>query len=295
VWGEKTTDEMGDLWLQIAARSPSDHQALASDVQRKARGEDLAAYTKLLRNDTANPLRHDAVAALYFEDGRVDDAIAEYTESLRLDPRSATSHYNLGLALSVRGRREAAIGEYEAALRIDADYAQAHNNLGALLYLAGRTEEAAEHYRRAIARRPDSVEAHTNLGLALSAEGRTSEAVVELRTALQLAPDLAQALAGLAWIRATAADASLRNPDEAVVLAERAVSLSGGRRDISVLDALAAAYAAAGRFEEAVATATAGVDAAAAAGATDVAARFRERLDLYRQHQAYRMPRSNFP
>jgi hypothetical protein len=86
----------------------------------------------------------------------------------------------------------------------------------------------------------------------------------------------------------------LRNPDEAVVLAERAVSLSG-RRDISVLDALAAAYAAAGRFEEAVATATAGVDAAAAAGATDVAARFRERLDLYRQHQAYRMPRSNFP
>jgi len=294
VWGEKTTDEMGDLWLQIAARSPSDHQALASDVQRKARGEDLAAYTKLLGNDPANPLRHDAVAALYFEDGRVDDAIAEYTESLRLDPRSAASHYNLGLALSVRGRREAAIGEYEAALRIDPDYAQAHNNLGALLHLAGRTEEAAEHYRRAIARRPDSVEAHTNLGLLLSSEGRTSEAVVELRTALRLAADGAQALAGLAWIRATAADASLRNPDEAVALAERAASLSG-RRDISVLDALAAAYAAAGRFDEAVAVATAGVDAAAAAGATDVAARFRERLDLYKRRQTYRIPRSNFP
>jgi len=294
VWGEKTSDEMGDLWLQLAARSAGDRQILADDVLRKARAEDLAAYTKLLRDDPANPLRHDAVAALYYAGGRIDEAIAEYGESLRLDPRSAPSHYNLGLALSVRGRRDQAIREFEAALRLDPDYAQAHNNLGALLHLLGRTDEAREHYRRAIALRPDNIEAHTNLGLLLSAQGKPGEAVEELRTALQLAPDRAQALAGLAWIRATAGDASLRNSDEAVALAERAASLTG-RRDIGTLDVLAAAYAAAGRFDEAVATATAGIEAAVAAGASDVAARFRERLDLYRRRQAYRMPGSNFP
>jgi Flp pilus assembly protein TadD len=294
VWGEKTTDEMGDLWLQIAARSSADHQMLAADVQRKARTEDLAAYTKLLRNEPGNPLRHDAVASLYFDGGRVDEAIAEYMESLRLDPRSAASHYNLGIALSVRGRRDAAIAEFETALGIDPDYAQAHNNLGALLHLAGRTDAAADHYRRAIALRPDNVEAHTNLGLLLSAQGRAADAVPELQAALRLAPDRPQALAGLAWIRATAADAALRNPAEAIVLAERAVAQSA-RRDIASLDALAAAYAAAGRFDDAVTAARAGVEAAAAAGAPEVAAQFRQRLEMYQQGRAYRIPRSKFP
>jgi hypothetical protein len=37
VWGQNTTDEMGDLWLQVAARPPEDHQVLAADVRRKAR------------------------------------------------------------------------------------------------------------------------------------------------------------------------------------------------------------------------------------------------------------------
>ena len=294
VWGQNTTDEMGDLWLQVAARSSADHQRLAADVRQKARAEDLAAYRSLLRDDPGNPLRHDAVASLYYEGGQIDEAIAEYAESLRLDPRSAQTQYNLGIALSVRGRRDEAVAAFEGALRIDPDYAQAHNNLGALLHLLGHPDAALDHYRRAIALRPDNVEAHSNLGLLLSARGQAANAVLELRTALDMAPDQPQALAGLAWIRATAADPSLRNTQEAVTLAERAAGLTM-RRDIASLDALAAAYAAAGRFTEAVETARAGLDAATAAGAFDVAAQFRQRLDMYRQGQPYRMPGSKFP
>jgi tetratricopeptide (TPR) repeat protein len=291
VWGQNTTDEMGDLWLQIAARSSSDHETLAADVRRKTRTEDLAAYTTLLRADPMNPLRHDAVASLYFDNGQIDEAIAEYSESLHLDPHSAQSQYNLGIALSVRGRREQAIAAFEAALRIDPDYAQAHNNLGALLHLVGRSEPAMEHYRRAIALRPDNVEAHANLGLLLSAQGRAAEAAREFQDALLRMPDFAPALAGLAWIRATAADPALRNSDEAVALAERAAAQTA-RRDVASLDALAAAYAAAGRFDEAVAAARAGVDAATAVGALEVATQFRQRLQLYEQGRPYRVPRS---
>jgi Tfp pilus assembly protein PilF len=290
LWGQNTTDEMGDLWLQIAARTAADHEVLADDVRRKARSEDLKAYTTLLGRNPTDPLRHDAVASLYFDAGRVDEAIAEYTESLRLDPSSASSHYNLGIALSVRGRRDEAIAAFESALRINPDYAQAHNNLGALLHLMDREEPAIEHYRRAIALRPDIVEAHANLGLLLSARGQVADAVRELRTALDMRPDLAPALAGLAWIRATAADPALRNADEAIGLAERAATQTG-RRDVAALDALAAAYAAARRFDEAVATAQAGLEAATAAGAIDVAAQFRQRLQLYQQGRPYQMPR----
>src|SRR4030095_12399490 len=64
VWGQNTTDEMGDLWIQMVPRANGDAAALAADVQRKRSTEDLAAYMKLLEADPANPLRHDAVAML---------------------------------------------------------------------------------------------------------------------------------------------------------------------------------------------------------------------------------------
>ena len=99
-----------------------------------------------------------------------------------------------------------------------------------------------------------------------------------------------QALSGLAWIRATAADPTLRNPAQALQLAERAAALTG-RRDVAALDALAAAYAATGRFDEAIATAQTAVDSAAAAGQADVAAQLRERLAVYQKRESYRVAR----
>src|SRR5712692_1505942 len=125
VWGQNTSDEMGDLWIQVIPRSAADEKILNEDFRRKAHTEDLAAYTKLLRSDPGNPLRHDAVAALYLEGGKIDEAIAEFRQSLRLNNDSAPTHYNLGYALSARGRRDEAIAELADALRIDPDYALA--------------------------------------------------------------------------------------------------------------------------------------------------------------------------
>jgi Flp pilus assembly protein TadD len=288
VWGQNTTDEMGDLWIQVVPRTASDENVLAADVRQKAHAEDLAAYTKLLAGDPENPLRHDAVAALCFEEGRVDDAIAHYWRSLQLNPESASTEYNLGIAYSARGRRSDAIAHFEAAVRLDPDYAQAHNNLGALLQVTGRWSEALEHYQRALAVRPDSLDAHTNLGLLLSAMGRPAPAIAELRQALALRGDHVPALAGLAWIRATSFDATLRDPADAVGLAERA-DRAASHRDLATLDALAAAYAAAARFDAAVDVARAAVQMAAAAGLTAVSHQFQNRLDLYQSGRPYRV------
>lgn len=287
VWGQNTTDEMGDLWLQLVPRRADDFALLNQDVRRKSLSEDLAAYTRLLERDPTNPLRHDAVAALYFDAGQADRAIAHYTESLRLNPASAATHYNIGIAFASRGRREDAIAHFEQAVRLDPDYAQAHNNLGALQYLVGRREQASEHFRRAIALRPDNVEARTNLGALLANEGRLAEALAEYRAALDLRSGDVKALAGAAWIRATAADATLRNGDEAVTFAERAAEGSG-RRDLATLDALAAAYAEVGRFAEAVEVAESGNKQASQAGLGDIAAKFTARAALYRQNRPYR-------
>ena len=289
VWGQNTSDEMGDLWIQVIPRSADDAAALGDDFRRKAHAEDLAAYTKLLRGDPGNPLRHDAVASLYLDEQRFDDAIAEFRESLRLNRESAPTHYNLAFALSVRGKREDAIAELEEAIRIDPDYAQAHNNLGAMLQVRGNTADALAHFERAVALRPDNVEARANLGQLLSNLGRQAEAADQFAAVLAMRPDHVQALTGLAWIRATAADRSLQSCDESVRLAERAAALTRNR-DLPALDALAAAYAATGRFADAIRVARAGLDLAVAAGQTSVAAQFRQRLDLYQKGQPVRPP-----
>jgi tetratricopeptide (TPR) repeat protein len=289
VWGQNTTDEMGDLWIQVIPRAAADEAILTADFRRKANADDLAAYSQLLRRDPANPLRHDAVASLYLDAGRLDEAIAEFRESLRLNRESAPTHYNLGFALTARGRRDEAIAAFEEALRLDPGYAQAHNNLGALLQLGGRADAALEHYRRAAALRPDNVEARTNLGQLLSNQGRTAEAAAQFAEALALSGDNVQALGGLAWIRATAADPALRDAAEAIRLAERADG-AARHQDVTVIDALAAAYAAAGRYDAAVGVARTGLELAVASGRGDVAAQFRQRIELYQKRQPLRLP-----
>jgi tetratricopeptide (TPR) repeat protein/mono/diheme cytochrome c family protein len=289
VWGQNTSDEMGDLWMQMIPRRSADASVLTDDIHRKAHAEDLAAYTTLLRRDPDNPLRHDAVAQLYLDDAQFDQAIEELKRSLALNDASAPTHYNLGYALSARGRIEEAIAQFRTAIGIDPEYAVAHNNLGALLQLAGRNDEARGHLERAVALRPDNVEARANLGRLFANTGRPAEAATQFREALALRPEHPQALTGLAWIRATASDATLRDADEAVRLAERAAAVTD-RRDVAALDALAAAYASAGRFDDALRVARAGLDRAIEARQTAVASQFRQRIELYTSRRPLRLP-----
>ena len=111
----------------------------------------------------------------------------------------------------------------------------------------------------------------------------------EYRAALRINPALTEPLTELAWTLSTSPSASLRNADEAVALGERARSATNGQ-DVLVLDALGAAYANAGRFDDAVRT----VDAALqlipsdATGAEDTRRLLRERRALYLRRQPYR-------
>jgi Flp pilus assembly protein TadD len=280
VWGQNTSDEMGDLWLQLVPRRREEFGVLATDVTRKTRAEDLAAYTKLAKEDAANPLRYDAVATLYLQDGRPQEAAAFLTESLRLNSASAPTHYNLGLALSMMRRFLEAEREFQEAVGLDPAHADAFNNLGAMRHVTGDLEGAAAYYRRATTLRPDNAEARNNLGRVLSTQGQDAAAVDEFRAALALRPDMASALSGLAWVLATSSQAALRDPAGAIQTAERAVALTG-RSDATALDALAAAYGAAGRFDLASASARAAVDVATRAGAEGQATQIRTRLAAY--------------
>jgi len=286
VWGQNTTDEMGDLWVQLVPVRGADLAVLSADIAQKTRTEDIAAYTRVLEGDPKNPLRHDAVAMLYMQDGRLREAADEFRQSLRLNKDSAPTHYNLGIVLSMLRRYPEAMREYEAAVKIDPAHAEAHNNLGAMLHVNGELDAAAVHYRRALELRPDNTEARANLGRLLMLQGKSAAAAAEFEQTITVQPDAIPALTGLAWIRATSADASLRRPGQALALAERARQLSKGQ-DPQAFDAMAAAYAGLGVFEQAIATARVGIQVAQAAGQTLLADEMRARLQLYESHKLF--------
>ena len=216
VWGQNTSDEMGDLWIQVVPRNRADLAALNDDVERKKLTEDLEGYTKILEADPANPLRHDQVALLLLGSGQMDRAVVHLRESLRLNASSAPTHYNLGLVLSMQRKLDLALAEFREAIRLDAGHADAYNNAAAMLHIMGRLGEATSFYRRAIELRSENADAHNNLGRLFTTIGQDRAAVDEFRRAVDLRPDYPSALAGLAWVLATSADSSIRNPREAV-------------------------------------------------------------------------------
>ena len=127
--------------------------------------------------------------------------------------------------------------------------------------------------------------AHAYLGVALLARGDTISAASEWRESARIEPRDRVVANNLAWLLATSPDPKVRDGADAVVHAERASRLT--RDDPSVLDTLAAAYAAAGRFDEAVTTAERAASKADAAGAVDLARQIDRRAEQYQRQRRW--------
>ena len=124
------------------------------------------------------------------------------------------------------------------------------------------------------------MEAHIDLGDALIQKGRVDEAIVHYQKALQITPNNLAAQNSLAWVLAIAPQASLRNGRVAVKLAKEANQLAGGE-NLIILLTLAAAYAEAGRFPEAVETAQRTLQLAETQSNTTLAGAIRSQMKLY--------------
>ncbi len=144
-------------------------------------------------------------------------------------------------------------------------------------------------FRHALAVTEQSAVAHAHLGAALLERGELEATLFHYRRAVEIEPSFVRAANNLAWLLATLPDDALRNPEVALRLARRAARQTD-QRDPAVLDTLAAAHAALGRFDDAVGTAERALAAAEADGDAALAEAVRARLALYRAAKPYREP-----
>ena len=280
---EEAARQYADV-LKFWPDSSRTHNNLGNALQLQGKiVEAIEHYHQALRIKPDDAKAHTNVGVALHRQGKIVEAVEHFHQALRINPEDAQAHYNLANALQLQGKIVEAIEHYHQALRIKPDDAKAHTNLGVALHRQGKIVEAVEHFHQALRINPDDAQTHTGLGIALGVQGDVPAAVRQYTRALDLNPNLPLALNNLARIRATHPDAKFRDGHQAVELAERCCRLSG-YRVAALLGTLAAAYAEAGRFDDAVRWQIKAVELARAADK----AKLRARLQLYKAGKPYR-------
>jgi Flp pilus assembly protein TadD len=187
-YGQQTTDEMAELWLQVVARNAADRPALERAANSKIVREEIVGREKMLESDWTSTSLHDDVAMLYVAIGALDQAARHFAETVRLAPRSPAAHYNYGNVLLARGELEEAAGHFTTALTLQPDYALAHGGLGRARRAEGRIEAAIEAFSEAVRLDPGDADAHHQLAAVLREQGRLAEALAHYRQAVEIDP-----------------------------------------------------------------------------------------------------------
>jgi Flp pilus assembly protein TadD len=257
--------------------------ALMRDGQTNAA---IAQYEQAIRLQTNYPDAYSNLGTVLATEGHFDEAIALLNHAVSLQPDNVDLHDNLAAALLMQGKPDDAVAQYREAIRLNPDNASLHLNFGLALFRLGAVPDATQEFSEALRIDPESPEAQFQSGRCLAILRQPDQAIFHLQEAIRLQPDWTGPLNALAWIFATDGNAQIRNGPKAVSLAEHAATLSHGL-DPVILNTLAAAYAEAGRFEEASNMANRAIALAQQTGQNTLANQIQSLLALYRQHRAF--------
>ena len=149
-WGQRSSDEMGDLWIQVLTRNEPDLVALTREFRVKVAAEDVLGYEgEIARHPDDAGLQDDA-ALLYLEIGKPDQAIEHFRRAVALKRGfrgGRTFQPRHGVHARAPARAEA-VNEYQEAIRSDPGYANAHNNLGNVRLAQGHADQAVPRVPR---------------------------------------------------------------------------------------------------------------------------------------------------
>lgn len=198
VGGNRSSDEMAHLWLQVLPR----RQASAGSDPRRVLQEAMARHN--VEKNPADFEGHYNLGAMLQARGESGEALKQYELALRLRPQDATVNNAVAGMNLAAGHPEIAAKYLETALRSRPNYFDAHYNLGTVLAMQNDFAGALEHFRAAVQINPQDANAQANLGAALAATGDLKEARVHLERALTIDPTLTNARDNLQQLNGSA-------------------------------------------------------------------------------------------
>lgn len=219
----------------------------ALDQPKKA----VTHYQEALKITPNHARAHYNLGNILLKQGRNAEAIPHLESAMKSTPNSLTVQMKLAAALKQTGRFREAASLFEKLLRAKPNHVWLHDQFGVCLLQLGRLDLAETHFRQAMRLKPDFLDARIHLGRVLLLQKRFGDALEQYEGVLKLRPNHLMALSDLARLFATSAEENIRDGQRAITLAETAARLTGYKNPL-LLDSLAAAYAEAGNFKEAI-------------------------------------------
>ena len=157
-----------------------------------------------------------------------------------------------------------------------------YNSRGAAFGEKGEYDRAISDFNKAIEIEPRYIRAYNNRGVVYRLRGQYDKAISDFTKAIEMNPLDAEGYNNLAWLLATAKAPGFRNGKKAVDLALKACELSDWR-DAEYVDTLAAGYARAGDFDNAVKWQEKALEYPKSARPSE----FQQRLNFYRERKPW--------
>ena len=280
-FGPKTFDEMGDLWIQMLPVNEAERAPLLEAFRRYDILREVHRYEVLTEREPGDKTHWNNLGHNLMRSGNAQQALPAFERALGVDPVYLHAMKNRAIALRGLGRSAEAEAAFLAALKVDPDDAGGWATLGRIRGSAGDVSGAAEVLRRSVSIDPSNPQVWFDLANAEERLNRPAAQVEALKHALDLEPNWIQAVHKLARLRATHPDPAIRDPEAAIELCKRGNTLTEGA-DPVMMQATASAFAAAGRFDEAVDLAVRAARRARELGAPDVAETIESEAALYR-------------
>lgn len=211
----------------------------------------LKNYDEAIRLNPQHPVWWRERGSLFVEMKEPDKAVRDYTESIRLNPVDPLTYLDRGIAYKSRKEYDKAVADYTEAIRLDPKWANAFYNRANVHRLRKEYDKAIADYTEAIRLGPNDPDAYYNRANAYKAKKDYEKAVADYAGVIRLDPKDADAYDSLAWLLATCPDAKVRDGAKAVDYAGTACELADAR-SAYFLATLAAAFAEAGKFDQAV-------------------------------------------
>ncbi len=259
----------------------------SAQVRLWASTETLFTHTAAVTEDNPAALTNLGLVAIHKED--YAEAQRQLGAALRLDPMYRDALGNLATMYTRQKNFPAAIQQYARIISLCPQDPRAFAEMARAFSEQGNRSQAETCLRRAVELEPASVALHLHLAQTQQMLGKIQEALENYWIVLRLRPAERGALNNVAWIHAAHPDPRFRDGAKAVELLRPLAAAPDC--DANTLDTLAAAYAAAGRFDDAVQTAQNAIEKAGAENASpESLAGMHERAALYNKRQPYRDP-----
>lgn len=166
-YGLQSSDEMGEVWLQLLPRDPNELDLLKQDCTQKHALPDAIAWARaMLRRDPKDAMSRAKLGTALAAGGRMVEAVQALKQAIEDDPKLAQAHYVLGQIFCKKQDWPKAQEALVRAVELDEGNARAQNDLGSVFLITGDVRKAVVRFEKAVELNPRDELAQQNLAKA---------------------------------------------------------------------------------------------------------------------------------